>query len=81
MCHAENIPIVEESIDPTELYIADEVFACGTSASLVPIIEIDKRKIGNGECENITLSLKNMYKWILRGENEKYNYFITRFPL
>ncbi len=40
------IPVVERAIDLTELYIADEVFACGTSAYLTPIIEIDARHIG-----------------------------------
>lgn len=40
------IPVSERSVDLTELYIADEVFACGTSAYLTPIIEIDARHIG-----------------------------------
>lgn len=40
------IPIAERAIDLTELYIADEVFASGTSAYLTPIIEIDARHIG-----------------------------------
>jgi len=62
VCHSENIPVIETDIDSTELYIADEIFACGTSASLVPIIEIDKRKIGSGLCGNMTLSLKQMYR-------------------
>lgn len=81
ICRSENIPIIESNIDSTELYIADEIFACGTSASLVPIIEIDKRKVGKGTCGDITFSLKNIYKWVLRWENEKYSSFITRFTL
>lgn len=81
ICHSENIPLIETSIASTELYTADEIFACGTSASLVPIIEIDKRKIGHGVCGGITSILKNLYTWILHGEDEKYSSLITRFPL
>lgn len=43
-----NIPTMERTIDLTELYIADEIFACGTSAFIAPVIEIDARKIKNG---------------------------------
>lgn len=32
-----------------DLYIADEVFVCGTGAELVPVVEIDGRIIGNGK--------------------------------
>lgn len=81
ICLAENIPIIEASIDATELYTADEAFACGTSASLVPILEIDRRQIGTWVCGSITSSLKNLYTRVLRGENKKYDSFITRFPL
>ena len=44
------IKVQERSVDLTELYIADEVFICGTSAYLVPIAEIDGRII-NGDIE------------------------------
>ncbi|MDB5176801.1 MAG: Branched-chain-amino-acid aminotransferase [Candidatus Saccharibacteria bacterium] len=40
------IPIHERSVDLTELYIADEVFVCGTSAFVASVIEIDGRQIG-----------------------------------
>lgn len=39
------IPAEERAIDLTELYIADEVFVCGTSAFLASVAEIDGRKI------------------------------------
>ena len=35
------LDVREHSIDFTELYVADEIFACGTSAFLTPILEID----------------------------------------
>lgn len=39
------ITVQERTVDLTELYVADEVFICGTSAFLVSVSEIDGRKI------------------------------------
>jgi len=46
MAAKEGIPIHERPIDLTELYIADEVFVCGTSAFVASVAEIDGRLIG-----------------------------------
>src|SRR5208283_764863 len=35
------------TIDRSELYIADELFFCGTGAQIAPIIEVDRRTIGS----------------------------------
>jgi branched-chain amino acid aminotransferase len=43
------IPIREKMITRDQLYIADEVFVTGTAAEVVPVREIDTRKIGS-EC-------------------------------
>lgn len=53
-----NIPVTERKIALTELYTADEVFACGTSAFISPIIEVDRRKIKNGQLGEITQKLE-----------------------
>ncbi|MBI3572030.1 aminotransferase class IV, partial [Candidatus Kaiserbacteria bacterium] len=71
------IPSSERSIDLTELYIADEVFACGTSASLAPVTEIDTRRIGNGSIGPITAALKKKYRDILHGEDPNYTHLLT----
>lgn len=65
-----HIPVFEREIDLTEIYIADELFACGTSAFIASIIEVDKRKIGNGP---ITQKIKEVYTEIFEGKNEEYN--------
>lgn len=69
-----NIPIIERAIDLTELYIADEVFACGTSSLIAPVVEIDARKIGKG-IGPITLKLKEQYEKLF--ENSKYLTFFS----
>jgi branched-chain amino acid aminotransferase len=40
-----SIPTRERDISPTELYTADEAFACGTMGELTPVIEVDGRRI------------------------------------
>src|SRR6195256_1707978 len=39
------IPLEVRSIDRTELYIADEIFLCGTGAQLSPVTSVDHRTL------------------------------------
>lgn len=74
-----NISIIERTIDLTELYIADEVFACGTSAFVAPVIEIDARKIKN--CPGpITKKLREKINTVFNEKgvlSEKYLTFLS----
>ncbi|MBP9836750.1 MAG: aminotransferase class IV [Candidatus Pacebacteria bacterium] len=72
------IPYKVRSIDLTELYTADEVFACGTSSFVATVKEIDARKIGNGEIGNITAKLRQRHEEILSGSNEKDDKYLVR---
>ncbi len=45
LAEQEGIPVHERAVDLTELYIADEVFVCGTSAFVASVAEIDGRQI------------------------------------
>lgn len=67
-----NIPVVERSISRTELYVADEVFFCGTGAQISPVVEIDHKKIGNGDVGTITKKIKDIYFDAVRGKVERY---------
>lgn len=71
------IPVIERSISRTELYIADEVFFCGTGAQISPVIDIDNKKIGNGEVGNITKMIKDIYFNAVRGKVEKYQHWVV----
>lgn len=73
----QGIPVVERSVDLTELYVADEVFISGTSAFLSPVTEIDARTIGQGD-RPITDSLRGMYGQVLRGTNDSYANWTTQ---
>ena len=67
-----NIPVKERTIDRTELYLADEVFCCGTGAQIVPVESIDHRMVGNGKIGKITKQISDLYFDVVRGKVEKF---------
>lgn len=66
------IPIEERGIDRTELYLADEVFCCGTGAQIVHVESIDHRVVGDGSVGAITKQIQDLYFDVVRGKVEKY---------
>jgi len=69
--------VEERHIARTELYVADEVFFCGTGAQVSPVIEIDHRKIGNGKPGKITKEIQSVYFDAVRGRIEKYSDWVV----
>jgi branched-chain amino acid aminotransferase len=67
----------ERSIDRTELYVADEVFLCGTGAQISPVIEIDRRTIGTGRPGATTKDLSRRYFDAVRGKVPAYRDWLT----
>jgi branched-chain amino acid aminotransferase len=51
------IPVHEMSLVRHDLYVAEECFATGTAAELIAIVEINKRKVGEGKPGPITRML------------------------
>ena len=66
------MPVVERSIDRTELYVCDEVFLCGTGAQVSPVVEIDRRTVADGRVGEFTQELQHIYFQAVRGDNPKY---------
>jgi len=56
-----NIPVTLRPIDRSELYIADEVFMCGSSARITPVLSIDRRPIGSQKSGVLTQKLSKLY--------------------
>ena len=72
-----NVPIVERSIDRTELYSAEEVFFTGTGVQIAAITEIDRRMIGDGRMGPIVTELRDRYFDIVRGRVADYRSWCT----
>jgi branched-chain amino acid aminotransferase len=72
-----NIEIIERQIDRTELYIADELFFCGTGAQISPIGSVDKRIIGDGTMGPVTKKLQDNYFKLVTNNIEEYSSWCT----
>lgn len=62
----------ERQIDRTELYVADEIFLCGTGAQIAPVIKVDHRPIGDGKVGPISGALQQLYFDVARGRMPEY---------
>jgi branched-chain amino acid aminotransferase len=73
----EGIPIEVRSIDRSELYVADEMFLCGTGVQVSPVVEIDHRPIGSGEVGPIGRLVRDRYFDAVRGRLPEYARWLT----
>jgi branched-chain amino acid aminotransferase len=67
------IPCLERTIDRSELYVADELFICGTGAEIAVGGSVDNRQIANGKIGPITTQIQKTYFSIVRGEDSRMN--------
>lgn len=72
-----DIPVVERTIDRTELYTCDEAFLCGSAMEVTPVLSIDRYTIGNGEAGKITSDLHKAYLNAAKGKNNKLKGWVT----
>lgn len=69
---------IERNIDRTELYIADEIFLCGTGAQIAPVVEVDTRKVnGTGKIGPVTQRIVDVYRRAVHGEDERFKDWVT----
>jgi branched-chain amino acid aminotransferase len=62
-------PVEETQLIRSDLYLADEVFMCGTAAEVTPLRSVDDVEIGVGP---ITLELQKAYLETVRGRSERW---------
>ena len=77
IAHDEGLEVIEKNITRDEVYTADEAFFTGTAAEITPIKELDRRMIGNGARGEITAKLQSIYFDTVKGENDKYEAWLT----
>jgi branched-chain amino acid aminotransferase len=65
--------VVEKTLIRSDLYLADEVFMCGTAAEVTPLRSIDDHEIGVGE---VTLKIQAAYLDTVRGRREQWSHWL-----
>jgi branched-chain amino acid aminotransferase len=74
------LKVREESIPREMLYMADEVFFCGTAAEITPIRTVDGIQIGNGKRGPITNQLMEAFFDIVEGRVPDRHGWLTPVP-
>lgn len=69
------IEIEQREIDKTELFIADEVFLCGTAAKVTPVKRVENYPLPQEK--NITLKIKEKLTAITENRDAEYKDWIT----
>lgn len=67
----------EREVDRTELYVADELFLCGTWWEVTPILSVDRLPVGDGAVGPLTGQIARGYDAIVRGEAGPYADWLT----
>jgi branched-chain amino acid aminotransferase len=74
------IPTELRSIDRSEIYVADEMFLCGTGVQLAPVTELDHRPIADAAIGPITKQLHEAYYAAVRGRDSRFAHWLTPIP-
>lgn len=69
--------VEETPISRDQLYLAEEVFVCGTAAEVVALREIDHRQVGSGLPGPVTRQLQEAYHAAVRGRLPRYDGWLT----
>ncbi len=66
--------VVEATLPREMLYIADELFFCGTAAEVTPIRSVDKVSIANGKPGPITRQLQKEFFDVVQNANDRHGW-------
>ncbi len=67
-----SVPVVERSIDRTEIPLADEAFFCGTGVQIAAVTRVDHRPIGSGRMGPVVAALRALYFDVVRGKRPEH---------
>jgi branched-chain amino acid aminotransferase len=77
LAHGLGYDVAEKTLIRSDLYLADEVFMCGTAAEVTPVRSIDDQEIGVGP---VTLAIQKSYLDAVRGGNERWSEWCELVP-
>jgi len=74
------IPATEQLVPRESLYVADEVFFCGTASEVTPVRSIDRITIGKGDRGPITKLLQEEFFALVEGRKPDRHGWLTPVP-
>jgi branched-chain amino acid aminotransferase len=69
--------VVEKTLIRSDLYLADEVFMCGTAAEVTPLRAVDDQELGVGD---VTRRIQKAYMAAVRGQDERWSEWCELVP-
>jgi branched-chain amino acid aminotransferase len=69
--------VAERTVDKSELYLADEIFYCGSGKEVVAIRSVDGIVLRQGAPGEVTRSVSKSYFAVARGESAKHKDWLT----
>lgn len=71
----DGIKVIERDMPREYLYLADEVFMCGTAAEITPIRSVDGKQVGAGKAGPVTRRLQELFFGLFDGRTgDKYGW-------
>lgn len=69
--------VIEQTFTRDDMYIADEIFFCGTAAEVTPVREVDDRRVGTGKPGPVTKAIQERYFDVVRGSATDHDEWLT----
>jgi branched-chain amino acid aminotransferase len=69
--------VQETQLIRSDLYLADEVFMCGTAAEVTPLRSVDDHELGVGD---VTRAIQSAYLDTVRGKSERWGQWLEHVP-
>lgn len=67
----------EREIGRTELYVAEEMFLCGTGAQVTPVRSVDRRTVADGGIGPMTAKIQSYFGDVVHGRVDKRREWLT----
>lgn len=71
ICRAEGIPARESDLSRTQFHTADEMFCTGTMGELAAVVELDGRRIGDGNPGPMTARLTELFRAFIAAHGDE----------
>ena len=69
------IKVIERDLPREYLYLADEVFMCGTAAEITPVRSVDGKPVGDGKPGPVTRKMQELFFGLFEGRTpDKYSW-------
>ena len=75
------IPVREEQLPRSMLYVCEELFMCGTAVEITPVRSVDRLPVGDGKPGPITRRIQQRFMSLVTGRSEDRHGWLTHVSM